>query len=67
MRLWRNWQLGERARPVDDEASLTRRRNKENCELREKFDYVSSGIAGAFCHEKQLNMRVWRNWQTRKI
>ena len=28
-RVWRNWQLGERARPVGDEASSTRRSNNE--------------------------------------
>ncbi len=32
--VWRNWQLGEGARPGGDEASSTRRRNKEKFERR---------------------------------
>ena len=62
--VWRNWQLGERAHPVGEKASSTRRRNKENFERSEKGDYVSSGHAGAVAKNK-FNMRVWRNWQTR--
>ncbi|MBQ9086025.1 MAG: hypothetical protein IJY47_02435 [Clostridia bacterium] len=34
--------------------------------FRERIDYVLSRIAGAAARKK-LNMRVWRNWQTRKI
>ena len=33
MQVWRNWQLGERARPVGDAASSTRRQNKESRDL----------------------------------
>ena len=32
---------------MGEQASLTRRRNKENFEHGEKGDYVSSGLAGA--------------------
>ena len=54
---------------MDDEASSRRRRNKENCDLKEQGDYVSSRLAGRGCHTKKikLNMQMWRNWQTRWI
>ena len=37
---------------MDDEASSRRRRNKENCDLKEQGDYVSSGLAGRGCPTK---------------
>ena len=48
LRVWRNWQLGEGARPVGDEATSTRRKNKERRDRRERVDYVLSRLAQSF-------------------
>ena len=39
---------------MDEEASLRRRRNKENFEQGEKGDYVSSCLAGRDCPKHNL-------------
>ena len=57
--LWRNWQLRARARPVGDQASVRRRRNKENCDRRSKATNVSSRIAGAAALKAKLNIWVF--------
>ena len=67
MQMWRNWQLRERALPVGEEASLRRRRNKENCEGRRARRLCYKPYRGARLPENKLNMQMWRNWQTRWI
>ena len=43
---------------MGEEASVRRRRNKENCDGRSKATNVSSRIAGAAALKVKLNMRV---------
>ena len=67
-RVWRNWQLGERARPGGDEASSTRRSNNEYRERRASETTMLQAVSRKTKNQQtKFNSRVWRNWQTRKI
>ena len=52
---------------MGDEASLRRRRNKENCERMRARRLCFKPFRGARLPLSEFNKQMWRNWQTRWI
>ena len=61
MRVWRNEPLVAKQ---ERHAFLVRKRA---CELRVQTALARNFAIRVKMIKKQINMRVWRNWQTRKI